>query len=131
MREKSVHQGCSSLADPRVTVHTSRFMVPGSEARTTLAGVLSILLDGDQEINNEDCLFVVPTRRESRAGGREGSSRRCAGNAWNLRRSSPWCWSPLAGFESPSLTPWSPDRIVLFPLPLDRLAELDQEDAPV
>ena len=39
--------------------------------------------------------------------------------------------SPLAGIDSHGLTLWSLDRIVFCALPLDRLAERDQEDAPV
>ena len=68
---------------------------------------------------------------ENRAGGREGASRRRSGNAWDLRRSSPRRRSPLAGIDSYSLTLWSRDRIIFCALPLDRLAERDQEDAPV
>src|SRR6185295_2034983 len=37
----------------------------------------------------------------------------------------------LAGIDSHRLAPWSLDRIVSFTLPLDRIAERDQEDAPV
>ena len=82
-------------------------------------------------MNDEDCLFVVSTRRETRAGGREGASRRCSGNARDLRRSSPRSRSPLADIDSHRLTLWIQDRIVFRALPLDRLAERDQEDAPV
>ena len=74
---------------------------------------------------------MVPTRRETRAGRREGASRRCSGNAWDLRRSSPRRRSPLAGIDSHRLKVWSRDRIIFCALPLDRLAERDQEDAPV
>ena len=38
-------QGHSSAADPRFTFHASRFTVPGSDARTKLAGCFSIMLD--------------------------------------------------------------------------------------
>jgi hypothetical protein len=37
-------QGRNSAADPRFTFHASLFTVPGSEARTPLAGFFSILL---------------------------------------------------------------------------------------
>jgi len=37
-------QGRSSADDPRFTFHASRFTVPGSEARTKLAGFFSVLL---------------------------------------------------------------------------------------
>ena len=37
-------QGRSSETDPRFTLHASRFTVPGTEARTPLAGFFSILL---------------------------------------------------------------------------------------
>ena len=74
---------------------------------------------------------MVPTRRETRAGGRESASRRCAGNAWDLRRSSPRRQSPLAGIASHRLTLWGRDGIVFCAFPLDRLAKRDQEDAPL
>jgi len=74
---------------------------------------------------------MVSTGRKNRAGGREGASRRRSGNAWDLRPTSPRGRSPLAGFDSCSLTLWTRDRIVFDALPLDRLAEGDQEDAPV
>ena len=73
----------------------------------------------------------MPTRREARDGGREGASRRCPGNAWDLRRSSPQRQGSLAGIDSHRLTLWGRDRIVFCTLPLDRLAERDQEDAPL
>jgi hypothetical protein len=78
------------------------------------------ILDSDQEINDEDYLFMVPTRRESRAGGREGASRRCSGNAWDLRPSSPRCRSSLAGIDSPRSTPCRRDLIVFRTLPWGR-----------
>ena len=37
-------QGRNSEADPRFTFHASRFTVPGSDARTKLAGFFSIVL---------------------------------------------------------------------------------------
>src|SRR3990172_4049925 len=37
-------QGRSSEADPRFTFHASRFTVPGSDARTKLAGFFRIVL---------------------------------------------------------------------------------------
>jgi len=43
----SPKQGRNSEADPRFTVHASRFTVLGSEARTRLAGCFSILLCDD------------------------------------------------------------------------------------
>jgi hypothetical protein len=44
MLKKAVQQCRSSADDPRFTFHASRFTVPGSEARTTLADFFSILL---------------------------------------------------------------------------------------
>jgi len=52
------------------------------------------------QVNNEDYLLVVPTRGEDRTDGREGSPQRQAGNARDLRRSSPWSRDPLAGIDS-------------------------------
>jgi len=43
-------QGRSSEADPRFTFHASRFTVLGSDARTPLAALFSILLDDFPEV---------------------------------------------------------------------------------
>ena len=80
----------------RNPLQINRFMVP-IEYGPGLA-LLGILERYDT--NDESHLFVVPTRREIRAGRREGASRRCSGNAWDLCPSSPQCSSSLAGINS-------------------------------
>jgi len=52
------------------------------------------------DTNDEDYLLVVQTRREIRAGRREGASRWCSGNAWDLCPSSPQGSNSLAGIDS-------------------------------
>ena len=112
----------------KYAIHATTRMRPNS---CLIRRTLFRVLDSDSEISDEDCLFVVSTGRETRAGGREGASRRCSGNTWDLCRSFPRRRSPLASIDSDCLTLWSRDRTVLCTLPLDRLAEHKQEDAPV
>ena len=69
------------------------------------------------DTNDEDYLFVVPTRREIRAGRGEGASRRCSGNAWDLRPSSPQGSSSLADIDSCSRTLWR-CSVIVFRIPL-------------
>ena len=72
------------------------------------------------DTNDEGHLLVVPTRREIRAGRGEGASRRCSGNAWDLRPSSPQGSSSLADIDSCSRTLWRCSLIVCGTPPRDR-----------
>lgn len=89
-------------------------------------------LDSDNiESNDEDYLFVVPTSRETRAGGRKSPPRRCPRNAWDLCRSSPRRRSPLASIDPHYFTVWGCNRTIFFTFSVGRFAERDQEDTPV
>ena len=98
-------------------IHVTNRVRPNScLIRRTSSGILN----SDQEITDEDYLFMVPKRRESRAGGREGASRRCSGNAWDLHPSSPRCRGSLAGIDSHRRTLCRRNLIVFRTLPWDR-----------
>lgn len=91
------------------------------------------ILENNVGINDEDYLFMVPARRENRVGGREGTSRRCAGNPWDL------CDAPSASTDSLATNGTRPRagrtesgrKIVRHPGSMDGAAELHQEGAPL
>ena len=66
-------QGRSFAADPRFTFHPSRFMAAGSEARTPLADLLSILL-----VSASDSVAMLSASpRSTQTGGVRLKGMRC------------------------------------------------------